>query len=33
MYNQGKIKGWLGPIPDSSKPEKEQHVQVLFEDG
>jgi len=32
IYNQGKVKGWLGPIPNPSKPEKEQHIQVLFED-
>ena len=32
IYIQGKTKGWLGPIPDQSKPEKEQNIQVLFED-
>ena len=32
IYIQGKTKGWLGPIPDESKPEKEQNIQVLFED-
>jgi len=32
IYIKGKTKGWLGPIPDESKPEKEQNIQVLFED-
>ena len=32
IYIRGKVKGWIGPIPDKSKPEKEQNFQVLFED-
>ena len=32
IYIQGKTKGWLGPIIDESKPEKDQNIQVLFED-
>ena len=32
IYIRGKSKGWLGPIPNKSKPEKEQNIQVLFED-
>ena len=32
IYIREKVKGWIGPIPDKSKPEKEQNIQVLFED-
>ena len=32
IHLQGKTKGWLGPIPDKSKLEKEQHIQVLFDE-
>lgn len=32
IHLQGKTKGWLGPIPDKSKPEKNQNIQVLFDD-
>ena len=33
IYIKGKTKGWLGPISDKDKPEKEQNIQVLFEGG
>ena len=32
IYNQGKTKGWLGPIPEPSIPEQRQNIQVLFDD-
>lgn len=32
MYKKGKTKGWLGSIPDKSKPEEDQNIQVLFDD-
>jgi hypothetical protein len=30
IHIRGKTKGWLGPIPESSKPEEDQNIQVLF---
>lgn len=33
IYNQGRTKGWLGPIPDPSIPEQRQNIQILFDDG
>ena len=32
MYQQGKTKGWLGPIPDPDNLGKAKHIQVLFDD-
>ncbi len=32
IYSQGNTKGWLGPIPDPSIPEKRQNIQILFDD-
>lgn len=32
IYNEGKTKGWLGPIPDPSNPEQFPTIQVLFGD-
>ena len=32
IYIRGKSKGWLGPIPNKSKFEKEHNIQVLFEE-
>ena len=31
IHLQGKTKGWIGRIPDKSKPEKDQNIQILFE--
>ncbi len=33
IHVQGKTKGWLGRIPEKTKSEKEQNIQILFEDG
>jgi len=30
IHLQGKTKGWIGPIPNKSKAEKDQNIQVLF---
>ena len=32
IYSQGNTKGWLGPIPEPSIPEKRQNMQILFDD-
>ena len=32
IYSQGNTKGWLGPIPEPSIPEKRQNIQILFND-
>lgn len=30
IHLQGKTKGWLGRIPDKTKPENDQKIQMLF---
>lgn len=30
IHIQGTTKGWLGPIPKTSKPDEDQNIQVIF---
>ena len=32
LYGRGKIKGWLGPIPERSPPKTSPTIHVLFDD-